>query len=120
MTVWTVHTADDGRSRLVRDGFSWGATLLGPFWLAAFGAWMPAALLAVIWVAVAALAGTGLGPACGAALAVLTGYLADDMRRWSLDWRGYRLVHVVAAADEDAALARLLDRRPDLVAGVLR
>ncbi len=68
MRVWTVHVplpADDaggGRRRprrpgpvLVREGFSWGAFLFGPFWLLAHRLWLPALLWFVAAPAAAAL-----------------------------------------------------------------
>jgi hypothetical protein len=45
---------------------------------------------------------------------VLQGLFGNDMRRWSLERRGFACAHVIAARDEDGALVRLLDRRPDL------
>ena len=45
---------------------------------------------------------------------MLLGLSGHDLRRWSLDHRGYLLAQVVAARSEMEALARLLDRRPDL------
>jgi hypothetical protein len=45
---------------------------------------------------------------------VLQGLFGNDLWRWSLERRGYTLAHVVAAADSDSALLRLLQRRPDL------
>ena len=48
------------------------------------------------------------------AIAVLAGLVGRDGVRWALEWRGYTLAHVLAARDEDAALARLLTYRPDV------
>jgi hypothetical protein len=48
------------------------------------------------------------------ALVVLIGLSGHDLRRWSLDHRGYVLSQVVTARDELEALAQLLERRPDL------
>ena len=42
------------------------------------------------------------------------GLTGHDLRRWSLENRGYLLAQVVVARDELEALARLLERRPDL------
>jgi hypothetical protein len=41
------------------------------------------------------------------------------MVRWSLARRGFLLAHVLAARTEDEALARLLDRRPDLLGDLM-
>ena len=50
----------------------------------------------------------------------LLGLFGQDLRRWSLARRGFTLAHMLAAPDEDAALARLLGARPDLVGPALR
>ena len=52
------------------------------------------------------------------ALSVLAGVMGRDLVRWSLERRGYAMVHVLAARDEDGALARLLTYRPDIAAGM--
>ena len=44
--------------------------------------------------------------------------LGRDILRWSLDRRGYTLAHVLAARDEEAALARLLTYRPEIAVQV--
>ena len=99
---------------LVREGFSWGALLFGPLWLAAHRAWIAAVLTLVAFVLITVLAGDGIAPALLIALVVLLGLSGHDLRRWSLDRRGYLLAQVVVARSELEALARLLDRRPDL------
>jgi hypothetical protein len=128
MRVWTVHVpppsaadADDGRHParrgpvLVREGFSWGAFLFGPFWLLLRGLWLAALLWLVVAAAVALLA-----PAATAAvlpaLQFLLGCHARDLQRRALARRGYAQAHVVAERDEERALARLLAARPDLAA----
>jgi hypothetical protein len=54
-----------------------------------------------------------------AALIVLLGLSGHDLRRWSLEHRGYLLAQVVVARNELEALGRLLERRPDLTGGFL-
>jgi hypothetical protein len=99
---------------LVREGFSWGALFFGPLWLAAHRAWIPAALSLALIVLIAALLPGRIALVLLAAIAVLLGMLGHDLRRWSLTHRRYLLAQVVAARDEAEALARLLERRPDL------
>ena len=53
-------------------------------------------------------------PALLDALIVLLGLSGQDLRRWSLDHRGYLLAQVVTGRSELDALAHLLERRPDL------
>ena len=98
-----------GRVTLVPERFSWGALFLGPLWFAAVGAWLPALLVAALWAVCGALF-----PPTVAAVVVLQGLLGQDLRRWSLRRRGLRMAGVVVARGRDAALARLLDARPDL------
>ncbi len=119
MKVFTAHTRPLTAPVLVREGFSWGAAIFGPFWLLAHAAWIGAALTFCVVVAVAALP-QPLGLPATLALAWILGLYGQDIRRWSLGRRGFLLAHVVAAPDVDTALARLLDRRPDLTEIAIR
>lgn len=114
MTSYTAHTRHDRPPVLVPDRWSWGAALFGPLWLAAHRAWLPAGLFA----AVVLVAGVALPPGWVGLFAlgtgILSGLMARDALRWSLDRRGYDLVHVLVARDEEGALARLLHARADL------
>ena len=120
MRIYTAHTKPYAAPVLVREGFSWGAFVFGPLWLLAHRAWIAGALAACAWVAVALLPGRTERWLLFAALAWAAGLFGRDAWRWSLARRGYVLPHVVAAAREDDAMARLLDRRPDLVRDALR
>ena len=100
---------------LVREGFSWGAFFFGPLWLFSHRMWIVGVLVLCAWLLAAGLPG-GLRPALMLVLAWLTGVFGTDWRRWSLGGRGFILAHVVAARDPDAAFARLMAARPDLVA----
>ena len=122
MRVWTVHVppAADRAGRpsrrppvMVREGFSWGAFLFGPFWLLAHRLWLPALLWFVAAAAAVLLASIG-GALALPALQFLLGCHARDLRRRALARRGYALAHVVAERDEERALARLVAARPDL------
>ncbi len=99
---------------LVREGFSWGALFFGPLWLAMHRVWVPAAVSLAAFVLIVVLTDGGLAAALLIALVVLTGLSGHDLRRWSLDHRGYLLSQVVVARDELEATAQLLERRPDL------
>jgi hypothetical protein len=105
---------------LVREGFSFGAALFGPFWLALHRAWVPAALALAAWLAVNALTSGDAAPVLDAGLVVLQGLFGNDLRRWSLGRRGFTLAEVVAARNTETAFARLLDRRRDLADRLLR
>lgn len=115
MRVFTSHLRADRMPLLVREGFSWGAFLFGFLYLAANRAWIPAVLnLAALLLAVALGRATGSGaPLLG--LALLQGFLGRDLVRWGLSRRGFSPGPVVAGADHDLALAKLLGERTDLV-----
>lgn len=120
MKVWTAHIRPGAAPVLVREGFTWGGFFFGPLWLLAHRAWIPAVLALCAGVVVAALVRGPMGTVLGVALAWATGVFGRDLVRWSLGRRGVAQQQVVAAADGDAALARLLAHRPDLIADAAR
>ena len=99
---------------LVREGFSWGALIFGPLWLAAHRAWIAAVLTLAATILIVFLTGNAVAATLLTALCVLLGLSGQDLRRWSLDHRGYLLAQVIVARDELEALGQLLERRPDL------
>ncbi len=113
MRVFTAHTRLDRSPELVVESFRWGALLFGPLWFAWHRAWIPAALAAAAVILVSTLPGGAVRDVLLPALAVLFGLIGNDARRWSLTRRGYVLTDVVAARDEDAAMARYLALRPE-------
>jgi hypothetical protein len=112
--LFSAHLKVDAEPLLVREGFSWGALLFGPFWLAAHRAWIAAAISLAVYILIASLAPAPIRLVLGVSLAVLLGLTGHDLRRWTVERRGYLLVHVVAARDAEEALLRLLTHRPDL------
>jgi hypothetical protein len=111
---WTAHIRSGAAPVLVREGFSWGALLFGPVWLAAHRAWIAAILTAAATVLIVVLTSDGVAAALILALVLLLGFSGHDLRRWSLDHRGYLLAQIVTGRSELEALERLLTRRPDL------
>jgi hypothetical protein len=114
--IYTALLKHDAEPVLVREGFAWGALFFGPLWLAAHRAWIPAAISLAAYVLVALLAPRPAAAILIVALAVLLGLTGQDLRRWALEWRGYLLVHILAAVNRDDAFMRLMALRPDLAA----
>jgi hypothetical protein len=111
---YTAHLRPGAEPALVREGYSLGATILGPLWLIFHRCWEAGA------VSLALCLGAGLAPAPNGTIALLTlawlhGLFGHDLQRLTLALRGYRLSDVLAGRDLDAALARLLAARPELL-----
>ena len=104
---------------LVREGFSWGAFLFGPLWLAAHRVWIPAVLGLVATGLIVLLTTEATSVVLVGGLMLLLGLSGFDLRRWSLDHRGYLLGQVLTGRSESEALASLLARRPDLAGSFL-
>jgi hypothetical protein len=119
MTFWTAHLRPGDRPALVREGFSWGAFLFGPIWLAAHRAWIPAAFALAAGILILVLFPPPDRVFLMLALAVLLGLSGQDLRRWSMRQRGFTLAQVIAARTEPEALGVLLSRRPDLTGSFL-
>jgi hypothetical protein len=113
--IWTAHEKPHASPILLREGFSFGALIFGPFWLAAHRAWLPAGAALLLALAIALLAHPPASLVLFLGLAVLLGFSGHDLVRWSIARRGYLEANVVAGRNEDEAQARLLAARPDLV-----
>jgi Protein of unknown function (DUF2628) len=123
MPVYTVHapsasTADlraTDRFVFVRDGFRFWAMLFGPLWLL----WNRLWLATLGWIVVVAALHFGLR-ALGAGrlavwsgdvmIALLMGFEAVSLQRWTLSRRDWRQLDIVVADDEDTAERRFFDR----------
>jgi hypothetical protein len=123
MPVYTVHapTATDAgiratdRFAFVRDGFHFWAAVLGPVWLVWHRLWL--ALLGWIIVIVAMEAGMARLGASGRVIlfanllfALLMGFEASSIRRWTLSRRNWRQLDIVVADNEEQAERRFFDR----------
>jgi hypothetical protein len=123
MPVYTVHapvtngadlTATD-KFAFVRDGFHFWAAVAGVIWLAWHRLWL--ALIGCIVLMLAVNAGLGaLRVGSGAillidvVLALLLGFEAASLRRWTLSRRKWRMLDVIVADDEESAERRFFDR----------
>jgi len=129
MQVYTVHirhsALDPDRDVvLVKEGFNWPAFFLSLFWALWKGLWLVAGglllLNAVLGGLVMLLGLDEVGEtAVTLAGAVIVGYVANDLRRWTLARQGFVETGVIAAIDRDSAWQRLLDSRPALGTGAL-
>jgi hypothetical protein len=99
---------------LLREGFSWGALILGPLWLAAQRAWIAAAIALAAEILIVVLVPDPFAIVLQLGLALFLGLTGRDLCCWAVENRGYTLVQVLAARDEADALRCLLGRRPDL------
>jgi hypothetical protein len=100
---------------LVREGFSLGAFLFGPFWLAWRRLWLWALGMLVLVVAVALLLPDGISGPAVLALHLIAGFEGRELQRARLARLGLPMQGVVAALDLDTAWFRLVQQRPDLV-----
>ena len=123
MRIYTAHLAPGRTPRLVREGFSLGAFLFGPFWLFAHRAWVAGvialALLIGLGVFASAMSGSNVPFLLLLGYAALLGWNGRDLCRWSLARQGYEESHILAGRDSDAAYSRLITRDPTLAASDL-
>lgn len=124
MPVYTVHApmtdAADvrrmaDRMLFVRDGFHFWAFLLGPLWLAWHRLWLALLGYVAVMVGIAALllqlnAGAGARFAVMLLIALLMGFEAASLRRWTVSRRKWRQLDVVVADDAETAERRFFDR----------
>jgi Protein of unknown function (DUF2628) len=124
MPVYTVHgpVADgtDPRSVtdrfvFVRDGFHFWALVFGPLWLAWHRLWLALIGYIAVWVGVALAltqlhAGSGTRLAVTLLIALLMGFEAASLWRWTVSRRKWRQLDVVVADDEETAERRFFDR----------
>lgn len=124
MRVYTVHRRHhnldpDSGVVLVKEGFSWPALFFSLFWALWCRLWWVAlGLFVVNAVLSAVLTLLGIDSVSEAAislgLAVLVGLLGNDLKRWTLNRRGFRQIGIVAAADLEAAEHRFFDINTEL------
>jgi hypothetical protein len=114
-------TEQADRFVFVRDGFTWGAFLLGPVWMLWRRLWLAFVVYAVVMVALGfGLRYLGAPPAAralvAAAIAILLGIEGATLRRAKLMRRGCRDHGIVVADDLQAAETRFFEHH-DLASG---
>jgi hypothetical protein len=122
MAVYTVHqpplragatSPEPERFVFVRDGFSFAALLFGPLWMLRHRMWL---VLLGYGVVVAGLslvlhlhASGTVGAIVWALVALLLGFEAGTLRRFTLSRRGFRNVGIVVGDDLELAERRFFD-----------
>jgi Protein of unknown function (DUF2628) len=122
MKIFTVHeprprkdgASDTSRFVFVRDGFYVWAFLLGPLWMLVRRLWLVLLFYAVVMVAVqVGLTALGVSSTVkftvGFLIALLIGFEASTLRRWTYARRRWRLHGVVVADDVESAERRFFD-----------
>ncbi|CCQ75640.1 DUF2628 domain-containing protein [Magnetospira sp. QH-2] len=118
MRYYSVHPGAPGDPPLlVREGFNWLAALFGFLWALSRKLWLDAIVLFVVAAGLSLLSKwEAWGPLVQGplwlAFFLVVGYTANDRRRRLLERQGRPASAVVAAADEEAALLRVLNERP--------
>ena len=121
MATWTVHAPEGdlgdaiAADRLVfaREGFAWVALFLPFLWAPFHRLWAVGLgwLGAVVSIeAVDHLVDGSVGTVLSFAFALWFGFAANDLRRWTLERRGWRLVGLTSGADLDEAEARFFTK----------
>jgi hypothetical protein len=98
----------------VRDGFSWWAFLLTPFWMLRHRLWLVLSVYVLVLAGIdAALHALGASTfsivLAGALISLFVGLEAGTLRRWTLSGRGWRNVGVVSGHDAEEAERRFFD-----------
>jgi hypothetical protein len=124
MPTFTVHApprregeapASPERFAFVRDGFHGWAFLVAPLWLIAHRLWLALALYVAVSAAVAAgLAFIGASywvqGLAAFVIALLVGFEASSLRRWTLTRRGWLTLGFVVGEDQDGAEHRFFSQ----------
>ena len=123
MRIFTVHeppprrretAANPDRFAFVRDGFHFWAFLLGPLWILWHRLWLVLLIYAVLTAALqVGLFALGVSAAVkfvvGFLIALLVGFEAASLRRWTYTRRGWRNLGPVVAPTLEAAEHRFFD-----------
>jgi hypothetical protein len=127
MRIYSAHVkalvADPDKDvELVKEGFNWYAALFSVIWALWNRMWLVALGFVVVEVvasAVLTLLGVGdlVQSVVSVGIAVLFGFLGNDLRRWTLTRTGFQDRGVVAGQNHEAAMLRFFDHHPDLAAG---
>ena len=119
MRIYTVHVPflptgpNHAEAVLIKESFSWLGFFFSVFWALWHRLWFVALgivlLNALIGLLVVLIGLDQLSQMIiSFGIAVLIGFTANDLRRWTLARKGFDQVAVIAAEDDEMALARYL------------
>ena len=123
MSVYTVYepppkahesAPDPERFVFVRDGFSFWAFLLAPFWMLRYRLWLAFIGYVILAIALSVAlrfvgASTTVTLIAGALFSLLVGFEATTLRRFTLSRRGWKNVGIVVGDDIESAERRFFD-----------
>jgi Protein of unknown function (DUF2628) len=123
MAVYTVHepplrasataAPEPERFVFVRDGFSFWALLFGPLWMLRHRMWLVLLGYGVVVTALSLVlhlhASATVGTIVWTLLALLLGFEAGTLRRFTLGRRGFRNIGIVVGDDLELAERRFFD-----------
>jgi hypothetical protein len=123
MSIYTVYepplkahesAPDPERFVFVRDGFSFWAFLLAPWWMLRHRLWLALVCYVILAVALSIAlrligASAGVAIIAGALFSLLVGFEAATLRRFGLARRGWRNVGIVVGDDVESAERRFFD-----------
>jgi hypothetical protein len=117
MTIFTVHLPVEARDpetiagemRLVRDGWSFWAFLLGPLWLMSHRAWLAGFVVLALIIALGFLPDP-MNVVADLLFSILLGIEGWQLVRLSRSAGGWHMVDVVEASSEDEAARIALTR----------
>lgn len=111
---WSSTAATVAAARAVKEGFSWPAFFLSFVWALWHRLWLAAGAIAAIEFAVGfAVDAVGFDPvtegAVSLGLALILGWVANDLVRFGLERRGLAMGGVVLADTGEEAIGRFFD-----------
>ena len=123
MSIYTVYepplkahesAPDPERLVFVRDGFSFWAFLLAPWWMLRHRLWLAFVCYVILAVALSVAlrligASAAVAIIAGALFSLLVGFEAATLRRFGLARRGWRNVGIVVGDDVESAERRFFD-----------
>ena len=126
MRLYTVHfhhriIGADRDLVLIKEGFSWPAFFFSFLWALWHRLWLAALIVFAASLALGSLMvfinlDQASQTAASLGLSAIVGFVANDLRRWELERRGFAPCGFVSAKDREAAEQRFLQAEPEISA----